>query len=121
MENLIYTDAGLLSIDNLEYLYSLGVINREGGIKSQEIKNSSFKRPVQLWSMFCLIKEDITRSTGVSDLNQVVNIMRQGQYDTEKKYPKVESIIQKGTQLVFEAYERQGGSKSKKVFDDFDI
>lgn len=118
---LLSTDVGLLTSPNARYLYEVGVIDRKGHILHRPISKSAFNRPVQLWSMFCLIKHDITETLGVSDLNAIVNVMREGETEGERKYPKVVDFIQKGSQLAIEAISRKGsGTKSKKNDFNFD-
>ncbi len=118
--DLIKTDMGLLGKENFDYLGRHGVLNKEGGILYKLIDNSAFKRPVQLWNMFCLIKSDIAKSTGLSDINQIVDVMRVGQLDGEVKYPRVENIIQKGSQLVLESYKKTGEKKRSSKDIDLD-
>ena len=77
------------------------------------INRSEFKDPVQLWSMFCLLKEDITKTTKLRDINEIVTTMREGLYNTENNYPKVDSLERKGIQLVLQQYSKQGSSGKK--------
>lgn len=119
--NLINTDAGLLTIENARYLCDVGVIDEEGHILYKLINKSAFTRPVQLWSMFCLIKEDIAKTLGIYRLNAIVDVMRNGEIGGEKEYPKVMDFIQKGSQLALEAMNNGKHNKSRKddfIFDD---
>lgn len=119
---LITTDMGLLTIPNAQYLCSVGVIDRKGRILSKLINRSAFKRPLQLWSMFCLIKHDIKEYLGLSDLNAIVDVMRSGETEGDRKYPKVLDFVEKGSQLAIESISRQSsGGKSRSKRDDFDF
>lgn len=117
--DLVRTDVGLLSGENVQYLVRQGVINGELGIRYKLINNSDFKRPVQLWSLYCLVCEDITRDTGVKDVNEIVTIMREG-LNTEQQYPRVDSIINKGVPLVFDSYAKTDGKKRSAKNIDLD-
>jgi hypothetical protein len=120
VKEFVRIDAGLLTRENANYLYEVGVVDEEGHILYRPINNSGFDRPVQLWSLFYLIKNDIAEVTGLKDLNAIVDVMREGLYEENKKYPKVTNFIQKGTQLAIMAISRKkGGSRSKK--DDFNF
>lgn len=112
------TDVGLLTTANIQYLQGIGLINGDGHILFKLIDRSSFNRPIQLWNMFCLIKDDIEDTLGIYELNSVVDVMRNGETGGDKKYPKVIDFIQKGSQLVVEAI-RKSNNKSKSKKDDF--
>ena len=119
---LITTDMGLLTVENFKYVYGVGVIDKDGNILHKLINNSSFTRPLQLWSMFCLIKHDIKEYLGLSDLNAIVDVMRIGEMEGDRKYPRVENFIQKGTQLAIESISRKSsGGKSRSKRNDFDF
>lgn len=115
---LFKTDMGLISIDNLDYLTRMSVLDNQGRILYKVINNSQFRRPVQLWNMFCLIVADIKNTTGVFDINEIVTIMREG-LNLERKYPRVESLVNKGTQLVFDSYKK--GVDKKRSAREIDL
>ncbi|HOA18831.1 MAG TPA: hypothetical protein PKK54_02970 [bacterium] len=76
---------------------------------------------MQIWNMFCLIKEDITEITGFTDLNLIVDVMREGLFEDDRRYPRVLDFIQKGSELVLNAIDKQkGGGKSRKYDFNFD-
>lgn len=121
-EKLLTTDLGLLTVPNAEYLYGVGIIDREGRILYKLINKSAFKRPLQLWSLFCLIKHDIKEYLGFSDLNAIVDVMRNGETEGDRKYPKVMNFIEKGSQLAVESISRQStGARSRSKRDDFEL
>jgi|GEM_PF-5268308 hypothetical protein len=121
IDTLIKTDVGLLTKENVQYLYDTGLINRDGNILYKLIRRSGFNRPMQIWNMFCLIKEDITEITGFTDLNLIVDVMREGLFEDDRRYPRVLDFIQKGSELVLNAIDKQkGGGKSRKYDFNFD-
>lgn len=117
--DLITTEIGLMSSENVKYLLQQGVINKDLGIKYKLINNSDFKRPVQLWSLYCLVSEDVSKETGIKDPNEIVTVMREG-LDLEQKYPRVESIINRGVPMVFDSYSRSEGKKRSAKNIDLD-
>ncbi len=116
---LITTGIGLMSSENVNYLLQQGVINKDFEIKHKLINNSDFKRHVQLWSLYCLVSEDISKETGIKDPNEIVKIMREG-LNLEQKYPRVESIVNRGVPFVFDSYSRTEGKKRSAKNIDLD-
>ena len=53
VKEFVRIDAGLLTRENANYLYEVGVVDEEGHILYRPINNSGFDRPVLLWSLFC--------------------------------------------------------------------
>lgn len=110
---MVDTDLGLISKDNMRYLYAQGVLNREGGIRYNLKDNNSFRRPVQLYSILLLVVKDVQKATKARDLNVAVAIMRRG----DPNYDAVPSITNLGTKLVFESYKEKGNKgDSRKDF-----
>lgn len=109
------TAIGDISKDNARYLIDQGVLTvneeKELEIAHQLIDDSSFNRPLQLWSLFCHVVQDI-RDTYNSrmDIDAVIGIMRNGSLKTDVQYASVTSVRVKGKNLAL-----SGASEKRRV------
>jgi len=108
MADRIYTDVGLLDLENMQYLYKNNILTNDYGIRKRLVKRGGLKRPMSVWEMFCLVKDDIASQNSLTDINDIVGVMREERVD----------IISRGAQIVKEMNHAMTGGKS---YQDFDI
>ena len=109
----IETSIGDLSQENIKFLIEKGVLTHvEGGIeiKHSIIHHDTLDRPLQIYSLFRLVYEDIVETLGVKDVDKIVNIMRLG----SNNYKKVDSFFKSALPLVEKCYQKQSEGKNKK-------
>ncbi len=123
----VKTDLGDFKKANVQYLLEQNVLvadtkSQAYRAKNLEISRSEFNTPVQMYSLFRLVVEDIIETLSVKDIDAIVDIMREGSYEN-KQYPAVKNIVTSGIPLVLKCYEKQNhrkGKKTNKKDEDFD-
>jgi hypothetical protein len=107
---MIETAIGWLSKENVIYLNGQGVLVR-GGDDSIGIAHNErilARRRLQVYSMFCWVKDDVKALFGYNDINEIVDTMRLG---FENRYPVVDSILKYGFRLFLLRQEQKKQEK----------
>jgi len=107
---LLNTELGWLSRDNVIYLNNQGVLMRadNDSIGIANNKKIISGREVQVYSLFCWIKDDIMELLKFKDINDVVDVMRTGY---ENRYPMVDNIMKYGFRLYLQKQEKNKNDK----------
>ena len=107
------TDIGYLSKDNLIYLASQGVLTKgEDGsvkIKYNIVESEQLSTPIQMYSLFRQVVENIKELTGEIDIDKIVGIMRNG--EGPDGYQSVVSVKEGGIRLALSGAAEKGVKK----------
>lgn len=112
------THIGNLAKENATWLHDQGLFTRtendEIGIRDNLIYNALLPRPVQLYSLFRWVVEDIQQRTGLDDINDIVTTMRTGYVPgRDFEMERIFSIAERGISNWEEASQTKGKSKHR--------
>lgn len=112
------THIGNMDKENTVWLNDQGILVRDDqeniAIADNQIYNALLERPVQAYSLFRWVVQDVQEKTGLLDINDIVTCMRTGSVkDRAYEMERIVSVAEAGIRLITESKQQKGGGSRK--------